>query len=270
MAVSADLLTVLRLYENWQPATGWALNAQVDVLRAIWKTAENEGRLPEPEPLHSLVRVMRSPAWNIDSASGLVTRTTSHTLDLNAAAKGYIVQRVGEVIKSNFPNIASGLVNLGGDMFGWGRSWPIGIQNPKTPEENAIPLAAVRLNNSAVATSGGYQRYFVIDSRRYSHLIDPRTGQSAESVCSATVTARDSTTANLLATTLCVLGVEEGLRLIESISGVECLLVNASGEVFTSSGLELQPILSDDDKKNPTTRKPNPNRKLGPRVTRFP
>ena len=99
-----------------------------------------------------------------------------------------------------------------------------------------LPLAMLELKDGAVATSGNYQRYFTIAGKRYSHILDPRTGQPAEGVASATVVARDNVTANALATTLCVLSPEEGLRLVRQTPGASCLLVCADGSQVRSDG----------------------------------
>src|SRR5471032_2240388 len=115
----------------------------------------------------------------------------------------------------------------------------IGVQDPHHPEDNATPLAVVRLANAAIATSGGYERYYTINGQRHSHIFDPRTGRSANGAASATVIARDNVTANALATTLCVLTPEEGLRLVAATPGVECLLVTKDGKQMRSAGFAL-------------------------------
>ncbi len=128
-------------------------------------------------------------------------------------------------------------------MVCWGGGrWPIAVQNPFQPWENARPLGGFWLRDGAVATSGGYQRSYAVSGSRHSHLIDPRTGRPADQVAAATVLAPDSLTANVLATTLCILTPEEGLRLIGQTSGAECLLVAAGGRQLHSPGLELLPV----------------------------
>ena len=129
------------------------------------------------------------------------------------------------------------MINLGGDLTTWGsQPLAVGITNPFGPFENARPLTAVRVKNGAIATSGGYLRGYWIDGRLYSHIIDPRTGRPADATAQATVLAPDSTTANALATALCVLDPREGRELIESMGDVECLIVPVAGDLVRSSG----------------------------------
>jgi hypothetical protein len=116
--------------------------------------------------------------------------------------------------------------------------WAVEVQDPLRPEENAEPVARLRLKDAAVATSGGYQRYFTVAGTRHSHLLDPRTGRPAQAVASATVVAEDNVTANALATALCVLSPDEGLRLVAVTPGAECLLIAPDGRQLRSPGLE--------------------------------
>jgi FAD:protein FMN transferase len=236
--ISEDLRVVLHAYERWQPRSGWACNAQVEALVRLWTQAEKVGEMPDSHVLADLTAAIRRPGWYLTDGDATVICTSPYPLNLNAAAKGYVIQRAVAVAKTT---VTAGLVNLGGDLFGWGEvSWPVGVQHPHSPADNAAPLGGLRLRDQAVATSGGYQRFFTIGGSRYSHLIDPRTGQPAAGVASATVTASDSVTANLLATTLCVLGVDEGLRLVEAVPGVECLILTATGLTFSSRGMRFE------------------------------
>ena len=150
---SDDLLAVLRLYDHWHERSGGAFNGQLGDLVAHWKPAEKQNRLPDAATLETLVREVGKPAWRIDSESRTVQRLTSQNLNLNAIAKGYVVQRAAEAGKRT--GVRSILVNLGGDIRILGDTpTAIGIQDPIHPEDNAVPLAAVRLDNAAIAGPG--------------------------------------------------------------------------------------------------------------------
>jgi thiamine biosynthesis lipoprotein ApbE len=244
---SADLRAVLREYERWQLLSSGACNAQVGSMTRVWADAERRGVVPSGETLADLAERIARPGWHVDDASGTVTRLTDQLLNLNSVAKGYILGRAAEILRAF---AASGLANLGGDMAAWGgRAWPIGVQNPFEPADNARPSACLYLLDASVATSGGYLRSYTVGGTRYSHLFDPRTGRPADGVASATVLAGNCVTANVLATTLCVLGPDAGLRLVASVPGTECLIVTAAGRTFRSPGLNLLAVLPADDKK---------------------
>jgi hypothetical protein len=210
----------------------------------VWKEAEQTQREPNAATLSQIVQQLRQPGWKIDDANGTVTRLTEQSLNLNSIAKGYILQKAGEAALAKVASIEGLLVNLGGDMFSFGHDdkakggWIVGVQNPHQPQDNADVLARVRLHGRAIATSGGYERFYTINGQRHSHLFDPRTGRSADSVASSTVIARDNVTANALATTLCVLAPDEGLQLIAATPGAECLLVTKEGKQRRSAGFK--------------------------------
>ena len=235
--VSADMLEVLRAYEVWQSQSNGAFNGRLGELVRIWQLAEQTGIEPDPAALARLVDRITEPAWAIDDASGTVTRLGDQPLNLNSIAKGFIIDRAFASAFAKAPSLRSLLLDLGGDLrISNGAHWLVGVQDPSRPEDNASPLTGVRINYGAIATSGGYLRSYVVHGKPRSHLFDPRTGRSADGNASATVIAGDNVTANALATTLCVLPPEEGLRLIAATPGMECLLVTASGQQVRSLG----------------------------------
>ncbi len=261
VAVSPDLREVLHSYEHWQQVSGGACNARIGTLVRHWAEAAAQGQLPDSAALVSTARELARPGWCLDDAMGTVRRLTGSTLDLNAVAKGHVLSRAAAAVRSAVPSLAGGLVNLGGDLVGWGdAAWSIGVQDPFQPAENSRPLGGLRLHNAAVATSGGYQRYYTIGGTRYSHLLDPRTGQPADKIASATVVAPDTVTANVLATTLCVLSPEAGLALVATVPGADCLIVTADGAQFRSPGLTLLPVFAAEGDEKPQD-KPKPDDK---------
>jgi thiamine biosynthesis lipoprotein len=237
---SADLRTVLAAYDRVAPVTGGALNPLVGALARVWADAERTGREPDADVLARLATAIDRRGWELTADA--VTRATPHPLDLNAGAKGFALDRARAAARA--AGAAAGLVNLGGDMIGWGdAAHVVGVQNPFAPAENARPLGALRLRNAAVATSGGYQRGYDVGGERRSHLIDPRTGRPADRVASATVVAADSLTANLLATALAVLDPAAGLRLVADLPGVEALVIDADGRQSRSPGFALESVV---------------------------
>jgi FAD:protein FMN transferase len=239
---SDDLLAVLSEYEVWQRRSGGACSALLGSLMAIWAGAEISGAVPDDATLATVVCKTPRPGFVIDSVNRMVTRLTDQPFNLHSVAKGYVIQRAAAVVREAFPAIRGGLLNLGGDLLTWGqmangpRGTLIGVQDPFQPEENGAPLTVLRLQDAAVASSGGYQRYYTVGGRRFSHLIDPRSGRPADDVAGATVIAPDCVTANILATTLCVLTPADGLRLTTATPGAECLIIQADGQQRRSPG----------------------------------
>jgi thiamine biosynthesis lipoprotein ApbE len=245
-AASTDLLAVLGEYERWERRSTGACSSTAGALAQVWADAERLGQEPDTTALAALTRRTAGPAWRLGRDT--VTRTTDLPLDLNSVAKGYILRSAVEAVRALAPAVGGFLVDLGGDLACWGCAWTVGVQDPRQPEENSCPLTALRLADAAVATSGGYQRYYTINGVRHSHLIDPRTGRPADGILSATVVAPSSVTANVLATTLCILDPDTGLRLVNDTPGAACLLVTAHGRAMRSSrfsALEVAALADD-------------------------
>ena len=113
-------------------------------------------------------------------------------------------------------------------------------QNPENPVNKNKVFATFPLIDSAVETSGSYEKYVTFNNIRYSHIIDPRTGYPATGVVSVSVFAKQTEIADALATGVFVLGVEVGLNLINQLKGIECIIVDDKGKIFTSKGIDIK------------------------------
>jgi thiamine biosynthesis lipoprotein len=150
--------------------------------------------------------------------------------NIDALGKAYILERAARAVRKAHPSVDGLLLNIGGDMVAWGRSQTIAIADPDSWYDNARPIAAIELDNAAIATSGAYARG--------SHLIDARTGQPTRAAVAATVVAPDAVTANALATTLCVSQANYGLPIVESTPGAAALRI-AAGVAQRTAGFAL-------------------------------
>lgn len=235
--VSADLAAVLELCARWQQETGGAFNPGVAELARVWSEAEKRGLAPSTEELSQILPRMQQPVWRLlegNRAAFIAGREVT----LSAVAKAYIVDRAGTAAYDALAAPGSTLLlNIGGDLRQWGEQATLAeVTDPNADAENAPALCEVPLQNKALATSGGYRRGWTIGGVHHSHVIDPRTGQPVEQVASVTVMAGDTTTANALAVSTSVLGVEEGLRLVAGHPGSECLIVTPDGRQHRSAG----------------------------------
>ena len=158
-------------------------------------------------------------------------------IDLGGIAKGYAVDRAADIIEQC--GIGKAMVSAGGDsrILGdrVGRPWMIGIQHPRDPEGIVLRLA---LSDSAVSTSGDYERFFIDNGKRVHHIINPSTGRSAVASRSATITGPDAMTTDALSTTVFILGAAKGLALIESLEGIDAIIIDSDGKLHYSSGFK--------------------------------
>jgi len=157
-------------------------------------------------------------------------------INLGGIAKGYVVERGVDILKSR--GIRHAIVTAGGDsrLLGdrRGQPWGIGIRDPRNDGEVAITLP---LSDEAISTSGDYERFFDEEGIRYHHILAPSTGEPAEGVHSATVLGPDAVMTDALSTSVFVLGVDQGLRLISSLPDYESIVIDAAGAIFYSDGL---------------------------------
>jgi FAD:protein FMN transferase len=157
-------------------------------------------------------------------------------IDLGGFAKGHAVDNAAAILAKH--GIRHAAVTAGGDsrLVGdrRGRPWSIGIRDPRRAGE---VVAVLPLEDVAISTSGDYERYFERQGVRHHHLIDPRSGRSPGAVHSVTILAGDGLSSEALSKSVFVLGVEQGLRLIEHLGGVDAVVVDADGHLHFSSGL---------------------------------
>ena len=158
-------------------------------------------------------------------------------IDLGGIAKGYAVDRAVDIIRQC--GIGKAMVRAGGDsrILGdrVGRPWIIGIQHPRDPDAIVLRLP---LSDSAISTSGDYERFFIENGNRIHHIINPSTGRSAAASWSATVTGPDAMTTDALSTTIFILGAVKGLALIESLEGIDAIIIDSDGKLHYSSGFQ--------------------------------
>jgi len=158
-------------------------------------------------------------------------------IDLGGIAKGYAVDRGVDILKQR--GVAKALVTAGGDSRVMGlknnRPWMIGIRDPRHREGMA---AVMPLVDSAISTSGDYERYFEADGVRYHHILNPKTGHSATGVRSVTVIGPDATTTDVLSTSVFILGPTKGMKLVESLPEIEAVIIDELGTMLYSAGLE--------------------------------
>ncbi len=149
-------------------------------------------------------------------------------LDVGAIAKGYAVDIAMKVLRAQ--GAVAGMVDLGGNVrcFGpgpAGGNWYIGLRDPRNPENYEVKL---RLNNMAVATSGDYERYVLVDGQPQSHILNPKTSESVKELASVTIIAPTAIQTDALSTAVSVLGKEKGLTLLEKIEGVEAIVMTSA------------------------------------------
>ena len=177
----------------------------------------------------------------LDQAAGTVRFLRKGVrINLGGIAKGYVVERGVDILRAQ--GVEHAIVTAGGDsrLLGdrRGQPWLVGIRDPRKEGKVAISLP---LQDEAISTSGDYERFFEENGVRYHHIIQPKTGMPATGVHSATVIGPDAVLTDALSTSVFVMGVDKGLRLIATLPDYESIVIDADGKIFYSDGLEPPP-----------------------------
>lgn len=157
-------------------------------------------------------------------------------IDLGGIAKGHAVDNSIKLLQQQ--GIKQAMVSAGGDtrIIGdkKGRPWYVGIRHPRIKKESAVVLP---LSQTAISTSGDYERYFIKDNIRHHHIIEPSTGDSARELRSVSILGSNSTTTDALSTTVFILGLHKGMKLVSSLKNIEAIIIDNKGQMHYSNGL---------------------------------
>ena len=236
-ALSSELSEVIHTARAYYERSGGAYDPTIAPVKWLWHF-EDGGHIPSDSELVESLRHVDMSRIEIEGDS-LYFRGTETKLDLGAVAKGYAVDRMIDFLLSR--GVESILVNAGGDIAIRGmkpgeKDWVIGLRHPRL--NRTIVLSSNPY--PAVATSGDYERCFFENGIRYHHILDPGTGFPARGCASVTVWSETAMQADILATTIFVLGPEKGLAFAEALENVEtCIFYERDGrlESVLSSGI---------------------------------
>lgn len=221
--------------------TSGAFDISYASMDKIWKFDGSMKEMPSPEAIKQSVARIGYQKIVLDAkAQTIYLKEKGMKLGLGGIGQGYIADKIKDLLLSK--GCTSGIVNVSGDINAWGyqttgKPWTVAIVNPMNKSK---VFATFPLENSAVETSGSYEKFVVFDGKRYSHIIDPRTGYPAQGVVSVSVFAKQTEIADALATGIFVLGVDVGLDLVNQLKGIGCIIVDDKGEIHTSKNIDIK------------------------------
>ena len=253
VTVDDKILGMLELAQTMYDTTGGKLNIALGSVLNIWHNYreaaladdnDSNNQLPTQEELDAAAQHCDIANLIIDEdAKTVYLADPAMSLDVGSVGKGYAVEQAAQAAEAR--GLTSALISVGGNLRAIGTKpdgsqWVGGVENPWNSSEvytnGSSTVAAVKMSDLSLVTSGDYQRYYVVDGVRYHHLIDPATLWPAAYFDGVSVLAPDSGVADCLTTGLFCLPLEEGKQLVESLDGVEALWCTTDGEVITSSG----------------------------------
>ncbi|HIR12918.1 MAG TPA: FAD:protein FMN transferase [Candidatus Choladousia intestinavium] len=242
--LSSETEELLQFALKMARQTGGALDPTIYPLVNAWGFISQEYRVPSQREIGELLALTGYEKVKVENHG--VTLPEGMQLDLGAVGKGYAGELLADYFKEE--GISSALLNIGGNiqMVGSrpdGTKWRIGIRNPFGEGSFGV----LESEDTAVVTSGGYERYFTDeDGTVYWHILDPDTGRPAQSgLASATIIADSGRMADALSTSIFVMGLEEGSEYWKNHGEFDMLLVTQDGEIYLTEGIEDSFTLED-------------------------
>ncbi len=239
--VSQELIDLVDRSLKISALTDGAFDISYASMDKIWKFDGSMKEMPTPEAIKKSVEKIGYKNIIVDHANSTIfLKNKGMKIGMGGIGQGYIADRIKELLISK--GCTSGIVNVSGDINAWGKQpngeqWTVGIINPMNKSK---VFATFPLEDSAVETSGSYEKYVTFNGVRYSHIIDPRTGYPATGVVSVSVFAKTTEISDSLATGVFVLGVDVGLNLINQLPGIGCIIVDDKGGIHTSKNIDIE------------------------------
>ena len=238
VAVSADTFELIRRSQKVSQLTNGAFDITWLSVGRLWDMKATHPEKPSQEAIEAALKDTGYRHVVLDATARTVYLDRPDTkIGFGGIGKGYAANRAAHVLRD--AGVSGGIVNASGDLLAFGTredgaAWRIGIADPFHRDQT---FAYIDLVNQAIATSGDYERFVVIDGKKYSHILDPRTGYPSEELRSVTIICPDAELADALATGVTVLGVERGLALVNRLKDVHAFLVDSEGMIHQSKRL---------------------------------
>lgn len=236
--VDDDTIEVINTALKYSKMSNGAFDITIGPVSSLWNFKSSNPKVPDPLDLAIAVSHVNYQKVRVEGNTVTLLDPEAQ-IDLGGIAKGYIADKVVEYLSSR--GVTSAIINLGGNVYAMGskggNDWTIGLQDPF--KRRNTPIAAVKLQNKSVVTSGIYERYFKAeDGTFYHHILNPSTGYSVKNdLTSVTIISDKSIDGDALTTTCFVLGLEKGLALVESLEGVEAIFIDENEQSYMTDGI---------------------------------
>ncbi|HEY8500906.1 MAG TPA: FAD:protein FMN transferase, partial [Clostridia bacterium] len=207
----------------------------------LWDIQSSSPHLPSGDEIEQALEKVDYNKIIVNSDNNtMLLAEQGMSIDLGAIAKGFIADRLVEYLSET--KVRSAMLNLGGNLYLYGSKpdgslWQIGIRNPYGSQGEYIGI--IKVKDMSVVTSGIYERYFEIEGKRYHHILNPKTGYPEDNnIASVSIVCPSSIMADGLSTTVFLLGIDKGMKLIESLEKTEAIIITKDKKVFLSSGIK--------------------------------
>ena len=227
--------------------TGGLFDITIYPLMELWGFPTKNYRIPSDKEIKATLKNVGSDKIIFDENTGKISfKNKGMKIEFGGIGKGYITDELVKILKDE--KVESAIINLGGNVYGFnkkpnGSLWNVAIRDPDEPDDY---MAVIKLEDSAVITSGGYERYFEENGIRYHHIIDPRTGKPSESnLKSVSIVSKNATLADALSTSLFIMGEKKAIEYWrKNGADFDIILMTVDNRLLVSEGISGQ-VISD-------------------------
>jgi len=247
--VSKDTYFVIKEAVKYSKVTARAMDITIKPLVDLWRTHTEAFEIPDNDEIKEALKLVNINDLKLDDKEySVMKKNEKQAIDLGSIAKGYAADQVRKILLNH--HIKNAIINLGGNVIVMGndparKPWKVGVQNPD--KEQGVSMGILTLRDKSVVTSGGYERYTVINNKKYHHILDPKTGFPPTSdIKSVTIVADNSINAEGLSTGIFVMGLIEAINVLKLNTSVDGVIITESNKVFITRGIIKKFALIDD------------------------
>jgi thiamine biosynthesis lipoprotein len=208
--------------------------------KKLWNFDTSMTALPSQAVAKKMVQLINYKNIELNKTeTSVFLKEKGMRIGFGGIGKGYGAEMAKKIMQNN--GVQSGIVNASGDLTVWGKQpngkpWTIGIADPNNAKYH---FSSFELTNTSIATSGNYEKFILVDGKKYSHTINPKTGLPIEGIKSVTLITPNAEFADAMATPISVMGIKVGLNLINQINNLEGIIIDDSDNIFTSKNIKL-------------------------------
>ena len=241
--IPEELAEIIQYGIQYGDLSNGTFDITIGSVSSLWDFTSENPQVPSYSDIKSALAYVNYKNISLEKKPGtndtyLISIPNGTIIDLGAIAKGYIADKLKEYLLDN--GVTSALINLGGNILCVGNkpndtSFNIGVKKPFS--ESGENLVTLKIDDKSIVSSGSYERCFTKDGQFYHHILNPKTGYPYDNqLTSVTIISDSSVQGDCLSTTCFTLGLDEGLKLIESLDGIEAIFVTSDNQIHYSSG----------------------------------
>jgi len=208
--------------------------------KRLWNFDKTMTSLPDPQTAKQLVRLInyRNVILNENDCT-VFLKEKGMRIGFGGIGKGYAAEKAKLLLQQK--GVKSGIINAAGDLTAWGyqpngKPWTIGIADPDTKRQ---AFSFLEITNTSIATSGNYEKYVLIDGKKYSHTIDPKTGLPVRGIKSVTIICPNAEIADAMATPVMIMGIKTGLDMLNQMKGIAGIVIDDNDKIYTTKNINL-------------------------------